>query len=286
MKDDNINKNSDAVEQLKKYADDFAQIYKSEKGKRKELEAAHKQLVKYADALNSTIVELKKSNKELQNAYLDTINRLVLASEYKDEDTGAHITRISRYSSLLAEKLGLSEKDAQDIEYAAPMHDVGKIGIADGILLKTTKLTEEEFKVMKNHTLIGSDILSNSSAEILIIAERIAVSHHEKWNGTGYPHGLEKDNIPLPGRIVAIVDTFDALTSRRPYKDPYPFEIASDILRKNSGLFFDPEIVNIFLSNIDKIMEIKNDVESVGDLSVSGFTWSDRDVADGINTAL
>lgn len=166
--------------QLEKYAQDLAEIYKTEKQKRKELQAANEQLVKFADDLNKTV-------KELQEAYLDTINRLVVAAEYKDEDTGDHIVRMSGYSALIAEKLGLSAKVVKDILYAAPMHDVGKIGIPDNILMKHGKLTNKEFDFMKTHTIIGAKILANSKSEILQIAEQIALSHHEKWNGKGYP---------------------------------------------------------------------------------------------------
>ncbi len=147
------------IDQLKKYAKDLAEVYKSEKEKRKELEASKQQLVKYADDLNKTILELKAVHQELQESYIDTIHRLVLAAEYKDEDTGDHITRMGRYSALIAEKLGLPSKEVQNILYASPMHDVGKIGIPDSILIKPGKLTEEEFEIMKRHAAIGGDTI-------------------------------------------------------------------------------------------------------------------------------
>ena len=185
------------IDQLQKYAKDLTEVYKSEKEKRKELQISEQQLVKYADDLNKSVLELKATHKELQEAYLDTIYRLVLAAEYKDEDTGDHIKRMSRYCALIAEKLGLPAGEVQNIRYAAPMHDVGKIGIPDNILLKPGKLTEEEFDIIKTHSTIGAKILANSKAEILNVAEKIALSHHEKWNGKGYPQGLSDDNIPL-----------------------------------------------------------------------------------------
>ena len=229
------------VDQLIKYAHDLVKVYESEKGKRKDLEAAH---------------------QELQEAYLDTINRLVLAAEYKDEDTGDHIVRMARYSALIAEKLGLPARDVQNILYAAPMHDVGKIGIQDSILLKPGKLTAEEFEIMKSHTTIGAKILGNSEAEILKIAAQIALSHHEKWNGKGYPQGLSGNEIPLFGRIVGLADVFDALTSRRPYKDPFPAEVAFEIIRGDRGKHFDPDMVDVFFENTDEVLQIKAEVDS------------------------
>ena len=241
--------------QLKRYAQDLAEIYQSEKQKRKELQAANEQLVKFADDLNKTV-------KELQEAYIDTIHRLVVAAEYKDEDTGDHIVRMSKYAALIAEKLGLPGRDVQNILYAAPMHDVGKIGIPDSILMKPGKLTDEEFDIMKTHTTIGAKILANSKSEVLQLAEQIAVSHHEKWNGKGYPQGLAGDSIPLTARIVGLADVFDALTSKRPYKDPFPVEVAFDIIRKEHGQHFDPDVVDVFFENIDGMLNIKEEVSS------------------------
>jgi len=263
---------SSDLDQLKKYADDLSKVYQSEKEKRKELQTANKQLVKFADDLNKTV-------KELQEAYLDTINRLVLAAEYKDEDTGDHIVRMSRYSALIAEKMGLSRKDAQDILYAAPMHDVGKIGIPDNILMKPGKLTDEEFDTMKTHPTMGATILAESKAEILRIAQVIAISHHEKWNGRGYPRGLAGDKIPIAGRIVGLADVFDALTSKRPYKIPYPVEVAVDIIQKERGEHFDPDVADVFLENVDEFVKIKAEVGSAEDVSFADFLRSERDQA-------
>jgi len=260
---------SDAA-QLKKYADDLSKVYQSEKQKRKELQVANEQLVKFADDLNKTV-------KELQGAYLDTINRLVLAAEYKDEDTGDHIVRMSRYSAFIAEKLGLPAREVQNIRYAAPMHDVGKIGIPDNILMKPAKLTDEEFDFMKTHTNIGAKILAKSKAEILRLAWQIAISHHEKWNGRGYPQGFSGDKIPIAGRIVGLADVFDALTSKRPYKVPYPIEVAVDIIKKERGEHFDPDVADIFLENIDEFVKIKEEVGSAEDVSLADFVRSERD---------
>ena len=265
------------LDQLKKYAKDLSEVYESEKEKRKELELSHKQLVKYADAINNINAELKDRNAELSESYLDTIHRLVLAAEYKDQDTGDHIVRISRYSSLVAEKLGLPAKDVQNIYYATPMHDVGKIGIPDSILMKPGKLTDEEFEVIKTHSIIGGQILAGSKAEVLSMAELIAVSHHEKWNGRGYPHGLSRNKIPLAGRIVGLIDVFDALTSKRPYKEPYPVKVAYDIIKVDAGQHFDPEVTDVFLKNIKEIKKIKNEVDSMENIDLTNFSWSERD---------
>lgn len=248
--------------QLRKYAHDLARLYKSERQKKQQLHATKQQLVKYADELNQTILELKETHDELRRAFLDTIHRLVLAAEYKDEDTGDHILRMSRYSGLIAQKLNLPDTDIQLILYASPMHDVGKIGIPDSILLKPGKLTEEEFGIMKTHTIIGANILAYSKVELIQIAEHIALSHHEKWNGRGYPQGLTGEGIHISARIVGLADVFDALISKRPYKDPYPIEKALDIIKKERGKHFDPDVTDVFLEHIDEIAEIKSEVDS------------------------
>ena len=271
---------SSNTDQLKKYADDIAKVYQSEKQKRKELQTANEQLVKFADDLNNTVKELQASNRELQSAYHDTIHRLVLAAEYKDEDTGDHIVRMSRYSALIAEELGLPDKEAQDIFYAAPMHDVGKIGIPDNILMKPGKLTDEEFDRMKTHTSIGAKILADSRADILQLAQQIAISHHEKWNGRGYPQSHAGEKIPLAGRIVGLADVFDALTSKRPYKVPYPVEVAVNIIQKERGEHFDPDVADAFLGNIDEFVKIKEEVSSAEDVSLADFVLSERDRED------
>lgn len=232
-------KYSDA-DQLKKYAEDLVKVYKSEKQKRK---------------------ELKDANIELHEAYLETIYRLAIAAEYRDEDTGDHIIRIGRYSAIITQKLRTSNIKPKDILYAAPMHDVGKIGISDNILLKRGKLTDKEFDIVKSHTTIGAKILSNSNAKIIMLAEQIALSHHEKWNGQGYPNGLSGKDIPLAARIVAVADVFDALTSKRPYKKNFSVKVALNIMKKERGQHFDPDVLDIFLTNIDRILKIMRSVK-------------------------
>lgn len=259
-----------ADKEMNDIANNFNSIYMKLQGSNREVREQSIQLMLYAK-------DLSLYNEKLQSAYRDTINRLVVAAEYKDEDTGDHIVRISRYCTLIAEKLGLSSTDVLSIKCAAPMHDVGKIGIPDSILMKKGKLTDEEFEIIKTHTIIGSNILANSNADILQMAQKIALSHHEKWNGLGYPYDLSGERIALAGRIVCLADTFDALISKRPYKDPYPLEVVCNIISNERGKHFDPQIVDIFLDNIDEIVTIKNEVDSSKNIALSDFLWSERD---------
>ena len=242
----------------------------------RKLEENVEQLVKYASQLES-------AHQDLQYAYLDTINRLVAATEYKDEDTGDHIVRISRYCTLIAEKLGLPRETVELIQFASPMHDIGKIGIPDHILLKPDRLTKEEFDIVKTHTTIGASILENAKADVLKLSHEIALSHHEKYNGNGYPGGLSGEDIPISGRIVAIADTFDALTSTRPYKDPYPFDVAVDIILSEKGQHFDPDIVDVFIGSIEEIRRIREVVGRMESVSLADFMWSRRDIASGLD---
>lgn len=227
--------------------------------------------------------EAQKSHKELKEAYIDSIHRLVMASEFKDEDTGDHIVRIGEYSKMMARKLGWDEKEVEVITYAAPMHDVGKIGIPDAIMLKPGKLSKDEFDIMKTHTTIGGRLLSRSKSGILKMAREIALCHHEKFNGNGYPNGLSGEKIPISGRIVAISDTFDALTSRRPYKDPYPPEMAMDIIRREKGEHFDPGITDLFLDHFDEFLEIRETIGAFEEIDLANFKLSERD-RDGLKT--
>lgn len=265
--------------QTRTYARELSQIFLQSKRSRQLLATANDQLVKYASDLRTTFTNLRGAHRDLQDAYRDTIFRLVLASEYKDKDTGNHIDRMSRYSTHLAHIIGLSSQEIESIGYAAPMHDVGKIGIPDNIILKRGMLTESEFTIIKTHTTIGADILENSRSSILQIAQTIALCHHEHWNGSGYPYGLSKEKIPLPARIVALSDTFDALTSKRPYKPPYPIEIASKIIQKERERHFDPELVDIFIKHLDDFAKIKHDIDKIdSDRDTVEFTFSERDV--------
>jgi putative two-component system response regulator len=248
-----------------------------------DLAESNLQLKKYTEELNQALGELKSAHEELRAAYLDTINRLVIAAEFKDEDTGDHILRISLFSALIAEKIGLSSDLVANLRYAAPMHDIGKIGIPDKILLKPACLTRDEFEIIKTHTTIGASILAGSKSDVLRIAHDISLTHHEKWNGQGYPHGLKGEKIPITGRIVGLLDVFDALTSPRPYKQPYPIEITLDIIKKDRERHFDPMIVDAFESCIGEISSIKKDFRSFFTAQTNDMHWSERDIQAGMD---
>jgi putative two-component system response regulator len=194
---------------------------------------------------------------ELRSTRLQVIQRLGRASEYKDNETGMHIMRMSHYSKIIALAYGFSVEDADDLFNAAPMHDIGKIGIPDSIMLKPGKLTHEEFVVMKNHPIIGAEILGDSDSELIALAKLVSLTHHEKWDGTGYPNQLKGEDIPIEGRIVALADVFDALTSVRPYKDAWTVEAAMELINKEKGKHFDPHLVEIFEPLLEQILEIK-----------------------------
>ena len=194
--------------------------------------------------------------RELQDTRLEVIRRLGRAAEYRDNETGLHIIRMSTYSQLMARAIGMDEAEAEMILNASPMHDIGKIGIPDRILLKPGKLEPAEWEVMKTHTAIGAKILSGHSSPLLGMAAEIALTHHEKWDGSGYPRGLKGEEIPLVGRIVAVADVFDALTSKRPYKKAWLVEQAVDFLQAERGRHFDPELVDVFLSLLDEVLEV------------------------------
>lgn len=195
---------------------------------------------------------------EVKATRLQIVQRLGMASEYKDNETGMHVIRMSHYSQSLALAIGYSAEAAEEILNAAPMHDVGKIGIPDHIIQKPGKLTPEEWEIMKRHPQIGAEIIGDHNSSLLKLAKSIAITHHEKYDGTGYPFQLKGDGIPLEGRIIAIADVFDALTTVRPYKKAWEVDAAIDFLKKESGTHFDPALVEKFISVLPKILEIKN----------------------------
>mgnify|MGYP000430383615 FL=1 len=196
--------------------------------------------------------------EQLKQAYVDLVHRLGRAAEYKDTDTGEHIARMSQYSKLLALEFGMGEQQAELLRQAAPMHDVGKIGIPDAILLKPGRLTPDEFDHMKQHAAIGAQILANSSSALLQLAHKLAIEHHEKWDGSGYPNGLKGEQISVEGRIVAIADVFDALTAKRPYKEAWGVEEALEHMQAQAGKHFDPHLINLFVNKLDAIIAIKS----------------------------
>jgi putative two-component system response regulator len=208
-------------------------------------------------ALQNATAALERAKAELDRAQRETIERLTRAAEFRDDETAAHLQRMSHYSRLLARRKGLDDYTAELIRVASPMHDVGKIGIPDSILLKPGKLTLEEYEIMKQHAEIGYRILSGSDSPLLELAASIARSHHEKWNGGGYPRGLAGADIPIEGRIVAVADVFDALTSRRPYKPAWSLADAIALLQAGRGEHFDPELIDLFIGGMDDVLAIK-----------------------------
>ncbi len=192
--------------------------------------------------------------KEIKDLQVELIERLMRATEFRDENTGSHIARIGAHAKFLAQKLGFSEAEAEDISSASKMHDIGKVGIPDEILQKPEILSAEEMEQMRLHTIIGGKILSDSNYEMIRIAEQIALTHHEKWDGSGYPHGLRGSEIPLVGRITALVDVFDALTTSRVYKEAWTVEQTAAYIRDQSGQYFDPELTDVFLDTLDEFL--------------------------------
>lgn len=203
--------------------------------------------------------QLEIANNELRASREETIQRLSMAAEFRDDETAAHIQRMSRFCALLAEKLGWDSQQRELLRLAGAMHDVGKIGIPDAILLKPGKLTPEEFDIMKKHTMIGHRILEGSKSELLQLAAVIAVSHHERFDGSGYPKGLRGEDIPIEGRIAAIADVFDAVTSDRIYRKAYNLPDAIRIMREGRGRGFEPRLLDLFLDNLDSVLRVKDE---------------------------
>ena len=221
-----------------------------------ELENYQKNLEKLVEQRTA---QINQAMKALETSHLDTINRLCQAAEYRDDETGYHVLRISKYCDILARGLGLSEEDTWLLTKASPLHDIGKIGIPDSVLLKPGKLGVDEFDVMKRHTIIGGAILKNASSKVLRVAEQVALTHHEKWDGNGYPNKLKEEDIPLMGRITAVADVFDALTMKRVYKPAFSIEKSVEIITEGRGSHFDPNVVDIFMKNLDEIVRVKKE---------------------------
>ena len=198
---------------------------------------------------------------ELYDTRLEIVRRLGIAAEYKDTETGEHIIRMSKYCQLIAGQYGLSGDEQLLLLNASPMHDIGKIGIPDKILLKPGKLDAEEWEIMKTHTLIGAKIIGDYPSELLQTAKLIALTHHEKWDGSGYPNGLDGKDIPIYGRIAAIADVFDALTSKRPYKKAWTEKDAISEIEKGKGSHFDPKVVEAFVAALPEILEVRKEHE-------------------------
>jgi len=202
--------------------------------------------------------EVRKATFEIVQRERETVIRLSKAAEYRDPETGAHILRMAHYSELIAAGLSLPKAEQELLLEAAPMHDIGKVGIADNILLKPGRLTPEEFEFMKQHAVFGYEILKGSSSRVLQAGADIALGHHEKFDGSGYPQGLVGDAIPIFSRIVAVADVFDALTSERPYKKAWSLAQATEHIKAGAGTHFDPQCVEIFLSQWAGVLEIRH----------------------------
>jgi two-component system response regulator RpfG len=198
-----------------------------------------------------------EATSEIRLRERETLIRLARAGEYRDEETGNHVIRMAKYSRVIAEEIGFTREEADIIEMAAPMHDIGKIGIRDDILLKPGKLTAEEFEIMKTHTTIGYDILKDSPSQFLKMGSIIALGHHEKFDGTGYPHGIAGEEIPIEARIVAVSDVYDALVSERPYKHAWSTQAALDYMNSQSGKHFDPDCLKAFKTQLDTVLKIQ-----------------------------
>ena len=229
------------------------------------------EIIKFADHLEPIIesfasmaavtiknVQLKES---LKAAYLETIYRLSVAAELKDTDTGLHIKRMSKYSEIIARHLNLNDELVELILYASPLHDIGKIGIPDSVLLKPGKLNDEEWIIMRNHTVMGYDILKDSEHTLMKFAASVALNHHERYDGNGYPNKISGENIPIEGRIVALADVFDALSSKRPYKDPWPLDKILKIIHEEKNKQFDENVINAFDKGLEEILEIQKKFE-------------------------
>ncbi len=207
------------------------------------MRALHTQLRAKNQSLEA---EVRARTADLEEAQIDVLDRLGLVTEYRDDDTGSHIRRVGDLAGRVALMLGMPPEQAETIRLAAPLHDLGKVAIPDEILLKPGRLTAEEFEVVKEHTQVGMRILSGSRSRLLQLAEEIALTHHERWDGGGYPYGLSGQDIPLSGRIIAVVDVFDALTNRRPYKEAWSQNSALEEIKRLSGIHFDPLVVHAF----------------------------------------
>ncbi|MEA2447853.1 MAG: cyclic di-GMP phosphodiesterase [Actinomycetota bacterium] len=251
----------DKTETIQLHKDDLDRVLDEEPT------AARKMLASLARSLTNAKEELAGQNQvldfkvrertqELRETQLEVVRRLGRAAEFRDDDTGLHISRMSRFCERLANEAGFSEGECELLLQAAPMHDIGKIGIPDGVLLKPGKLDADEWDVMRSHTLVGAEILSGGTSKLLEVAREIALAHHEKWDGSGYPNGISKETIPIFARIAALADVFDALTSVRPYKEAWTNEKAFALIEENAGSHFDPHLAKLFLA-------IRNDIERI-----------------------
>ncbi len=212
-------------------------------------------LLSILSTMAASFIENATLYDELRKSHLETIYRMALVAEFRDQkDTAKHLRRMSRFSEILALTMGFSPQEAEDLRYAAPLHDIGKVAIPDSILRKPGQLTPEEYEEMKKHTIYGSKMLANAESKLLRIASKIAVAHHERYDGSGYPYGLKGEEIPLEARIVSVADVFDALVSERVYKGAWTLEDAKQYIKDNERKLFDPEVIAAFLKSFDLLV--------------------------------
>lgn len=227
-----------------------------------EAKAYREEILDYQRVLQQRVAERTKELTEAKDrigkSFLEMVFRLALVAEFRDHDTGAHIMRIGWYAAALASQMNLDDEFARTLKYAATLHDIGKVAIPDNILLKTGPLSAEEWVIMRRHAEIGAEILHGSASQLISLGGEIALSHHERWDGNGYPRGLGGEMIPLSGRIVAVVDAFDAIISKRCYREPWPVDKAVDIITKESGSQFDPTVVEAFISQVEELVSIRD----------------------------
>ncbi|AFV00058.1 HD domain-containing phosphohydrolase [Simiduia agarivorans] len=229
-----------------------------------EVRMLHKEVLNANEVLEDKV---RERTQQLYEAQIKLIECLGKAAEYRDNETGMHVVRMSQSSALLARQMGLSAEECEIILHASPMHDIGKIAIPDSVLLKPGKLEGKEWRTMQSHAEVGAQILASYDSKLMEVASIIARTHHERWDGKGYPEGLQGEEIPLYTRIVSVCDVFDALTSTRPYKVAWPVSKALGYLKENSGSQFDPQVVNEFIAIIDQVLEIRQqypDSQSAG----------------------
>lgn len=252
--------------QLFRYAEDFQKLLRDRDSidqNKNEKNAAYQQLEKFNQDFMVLLEQKEKSYSALESSHLDTIRRLATAAEFKDDDTGVHILRMSRFSAMIAAAVGQSDEYCNLLEQASPMHDIGKIGVPDNILKKEGQLTPEEWIVMRKHPEYGANILGGSDVPVLKMAEEVALSHHEKYDGSGYPLQLKGENIPLSGRIVALADFFDALTMDRCYRPAFSDQKALAMVKEGRGTHFDPNVVDAFLTVSHEIINERERINRI-----------------------